>query len=165
MGYSTRPIADFIKILKAHSINFLIDIRTIPGSKYNPDFNAETLGKKLEKNKIKYFHFKELGGLRKPLKNSVNKGWINSSFRGFADYMQTKEFKNALEKLIKMSRGKKKIVLMCAEGNSFRCHRSLIADALFAKRFKSFEITGINSVREHKLTNFAKIKRGNVIYP
>lgn len=164
IGYSTRKIGEFIKILRAHSITFLVDIRTIPKSRYQPNFNEEILKKKLIKNKIKYLHFKELGGLRKPIKNSINKSWVNNSFRGFADYMQTKEFKIALRKLIDMTK-KDKIVLMCAEGNPFRCHRSLIADALIAKGVYAFDINSEKSLHEHKLTGFAKIKKGNVTYP
>ncbi len=140
------------------------DVRTIPKSAYNPAFTEGRLKRELNSHGIKYVHIKPLGGLRRPLKDSVNTAWRNASFRGFADYMQTKDFREGLKTLIQLSK-KNRVVVMCAEGNPFRCHRSLIADALVVKGFDVFDVTGINSLHKHKLTGFAVVKRGKITYP
>ncbi len=164
VGHSTHTIEFFIGLLKAHSINFLVDIRTIPKSRHNPQFNEDYLKKKLKDNKIDYLHMKGLGGLRHPDKNSVNLEWRNASFRGFADYMQTKEFDLSLEELISLSR-KYIVAIMCAEGNPFRCHRSLVADALLVRHVKALHISSMKSSREHVLTSFAKVEGHKITYP
>ncbi|MGC8651801.1 MAG: DUF488 family protein [Candidatus Micrarchaeia archaeon] len=164
IGYSNLSVSKFIKLLKAHSVSMLVDVRSIPRSRHQPNFNEDSLAKALKKNGIRYFHFKELGGLRKPSKESVNNGWKNESFRGFADYMQTRAFASAVLKLIKMSK-KRTIAMMCAEGNPFRCHRSLIADALTVRGRKVYHISGVNTSKPHKLTRFAKVKGTKVTYP
>lgn len=164
VGHSTRPIESFIDLLKAHSIDFLVDIRTIPKSRHNPQFNEESLKKKLHDSKIGYLHMKGLGGLRHPDKDSINLGWRNLSFRGFADYMQTKEFDASLKELIALSK-RHTIAIMCAEGNPFRCHRSLVADALLVRHVKALHISSKISAREHVLTPFAKAKGRNIAYP
>lgn len=164
VGHSTRPIESFIELLKAHSIDFLVDIRTIPKSRHNPQFNEESLKKKLRDNKIGYLHMKGLGGLRHPDKDSINLGWRNLSFRGFADYMQTKEFDASVKELIALSK-RHTIAIMCAEGNPFRCHRSLVADALLVRHVKALHISSKISAREHVLTPFAKVKDRNITYP
>ncbi|MGI0086430.1 MAG: DUF488 family protein [Nitrosotalea sp.] len=164
VGHSTRTIQSFIDLLKAHSVNYLVDIRTIPRSRHNPQFNEDALKEKLKDNKIKYLHLKGLGGLRHPDKNSINMGWRNSSFRGFADYMQTKEFDSSLAQLIALSK-KHTVAIMCAEGNPFRCHRSLVADALLVRHVKALHISSKISAREHILTPFAKVRGRNITYP
>ncbi len=165
IGYSNLSISKFIELLKSHSITMVADVRSIPKSRHQPDFNEDTIEETLKKNDIKYIHFKDLGGLREPSKEStLNNGWKNESFRGFADYMQTKKFEGALLKLIKMS-DKDTIVLMCAEGNPFRCHRSLIADALTVRGRKVYNISGVNASSLHKLTWFAKVKESKITYP
>lgn len=164
IGHSTRTIKSFIGILKAHSINLLVDIRTIPKSRYNPQFNEDALKKKLKENEIRYFHMKGLGGLRHSDKNSINLGWHNLSFRGFADYMQTKEFDSSLEELITLSKTYT-VAILCAEGNPFRCHRSLVADALMARNVKALHIASKISAREHVLTQFAKVRGHEITYP
>ncbi|MEM3252888.1 MAG: DUF488 domain-containing protein [Candidatus Micrarchaeaceae archaeon] len=164
IGYSTRQLGKFIEMLKGHGIKILIDVRTVPRSKHKPEFNAESLPKPLRKCGIRYLHMKELGGLRKPDKDSVNTGWINASFRGFADYMQTKDFDDAIKRLMALA-DKKNVALMCAEGNPFRCHRSLIADAMLVRGYKVFEITGNKSSSEHRLTKFAKVSKKKITYP
>ncbi len=133
IGHSTRALEDFIVLLKAHGVEQLIDVRTIPRSRHNPQFNADTLPAGLRAADIAYVHLKELGGLRYPRADSPNQGWRNSSFRGYADYMQTEEFAKALERLLALA-AKKRSVIMCAEAVPWRCHRSLIADALRVKR-------------------------------
>ena len=164
IGHSTRAIDDFIEILQAHSISMLVDIRTIPRSRHNPQFNQETLKGRLESKRITYVHLKELGGLRKPKKDSGNTAWQNASFRGFADYMQTRESVSAVRKLMQLAK-QGRVVIMCAEGNRFRCHRSLIADALTVRKVRVLHLAGKASVREHVLTKFARVSGTKITYP
>ncbi|HEX9059988.1 MAG TPA: DUF488 domain-containing protein [Clostridia bacterium] len=164
VGHSTRPIEEFIELLKSYGIEEVIDVRTIAGSKYNPQYNEENLRKSLEENGLAYLHLKELGGLRHPTKDSINKGWINKSFRGYADYMQTSEFSKAIEQLIVLS-NKNKVVIMCAEAVPWKCHRSLIGDALTVRKIKVTDILGIGNHMTHKLTKFAQAKGHDVSYP
>src|SRR5690348_12775603 len=119
IGHSTHPIGEFIGMLKAHGIQTLVDIRTVPKSRHNPQFNTEALAKSLLEHDIRYMHMKELGGLRYAHKDSPNMGWRNASFRGYADYMQTEEFKEALEKLIALSK-ESRTAVMCAESVPWR---------------------------------------------
>ncbi|MBS0653023.1 MAG: DUF488 domain-containing protein [Verrucomicrobia bacterium] len=163
IGYSTRPIHDFIELLQAHDIKMVIDVRTIPKSRHCPEYNKEQLKKTLKTAKIGYRHMKGLGGLRHASKNSINTGWVNASFRGFADYMQTSPFQKGLERLEKIAH-KKRCVLMCAEGVPWRCHRSLIADALTLKKWKVFHIQSKITVKPHKLTSFLHVKKGQLVY-
>jgi len=164
LGHSTRTIDAFIEILQAHSISMLVDIRTIPRSRHNPQFSEAELKKSLEDKCVTYTHFGELGGLRKAKKDSVNTGWQNASFRGFADYMQTREFASAIRKLMQLAK-QGRVAIMCAEGNPFRCHRSLVADALTVRKVRVLHISSKTSVREHTLTKFAKINGTKIMYP
>ncbi len=164
IGHSTHPLKDFINILKAHNIEVLADIRTIPRSRFNPQFNKTTLAKNLKKEGITYIHLIKLGGLRHTSKNSINTAWRNLSFRGYADYMQTRQFVHAIRNLMKIAKGKR-IALMCAEGNPFRCHRSLIADALMARKITVREISSAKSKKKHRMTPFAKVTGTKVTYP
>jgi uncharacterized protein (DUF488 family) len=164
IGHSTRPITEFLEILDGLSLKLVVDVRTIPKSRHNPQYGGTRLKRTLAKNKIQYVHMEDLGGLRKRSKNSVNLAWRNKSFQGYADYMQTEEFQKALAKLISKAK-RKRLVIMCAEAVPWRCHRSLIADALVAKKIKVGDIFSKTSVRPHKLTSFAKVTRGRVTYP
>lgn len=164
IGYSNYAISKFVKLLEAHRVTMLVDVRTIPKSRHQPDFNKSALSLRLKRRGIRYMHFPELGGLRKPLKDSINKGWRNDSFRGFADYMQKREFATAIVKLIEVSK-RYNVAVMCSEGNPFRCHRSLIADALTVRHKQVYHISGLSSRKEHKLTPFAKIKGTRITYP
>lgn len=164
VGHSTRTIESFIELLEAHSVRVLADIRTIPRSRHNPQFNEEELKEQLASHKIRYVHMKGLGGLRHAQKDSVNQGWRNASFRGFADYMQTDEFDDALEKLILLAK-KKTVAIMCAEGNPYRCHRSLVADALLVRHVTPLHISSLKSARKHELTSFAKVRGKKITYP
>ena len=164
IGHSTRKLSKFIETLQAYSVNLLVDIRTIPRSRHNPQFNQDFLKKKLRAKGIGYLHLKELGGLRHAARDSLNAGWRNASFRGFADYMQTEQFSEGLRRLIALSR-KKKVAIMCAEGNPFRCHRSLVADALTARKIRVFHIVSPTSAREHSLTKFAVVRGRRITYP
>jgi uncharacterized protein (DUF488 family) len=164
IGHSTRPIEDFIALLKAHEIQLLVDVRTIPRSRHNPQFNRDTLPDSLRPAHIDYQHMPELGGLRHARKDSTNLAWRNLSFRGFADYMETPEFEKGLEHLIEESRTRR-TAIMCAEAVPWRCHRSLIADALVARGIEVFEISSVTRALPHKLTPFARIEDTQVHYP
>lgn len=164
IGHSTRLLKEILTLLKEHDITCLIDVRTIPRSRYNPQFNHETLSAKLLKAAIRYSHMPGLGGLRHAKTNSINTAWRNASFRGFADYMQTREFVKNLQPLIRLSR-RKRAAVMCAEAVPWRCHRSLIADALLVRGFEIFHIMGPKSLKSHTLTPWAKVKGVKVWYP
>ena len=163
-GHSTRLLEEFIALLKAHGVKQLVDVRTIPRSRHNPQFNRDTLSTKLRNARIGYRHIKGLGGLRHPRKDSPNTAWRNAGFRGFADYMQTTEFAENLQKLIDLAR-KKPVAIMCAEAVPWRCHRSLISDALTVRGIAVEHVTSRTSRHVHKLTSFAQIDGQRVIYP
>ncbi|MDQ1278861.1 MAG: hypothetical protein QG670_121 [Thermoproteota archaeon] len=164
IGHSTRPLTDFVKILKSYSITLLCDVRSITKSRHNPQFNGDSLEIDLKKDGISYLHLEGLGGFRRANKNSANSAWTNTSFRGFTDYMQTERFETSLEQLIALG-SKEKVVIMCAEANPFRCHRLLIADALISRRIRVFHISSKTSKREHVITGFAKVVHEKVTYP
>lgn len=164
IGHSTRPIAQFIALLKAYGITELVDIRTIPRSRHNPQFNEESLIVSLRHADIGYHHLKELGGLRHTTKDSVNLGWRNRSFRGFADYMQTEDFSEGLSELMAVAR-KKCTAIMCAEAVPWRCHRSLVADALTKKKWTVLHIQSAKTARRHTLTPFLRVRKGKLVYP
>ncbi len=164
VGHSTRSLEEFVELLRAHGIRQLVDVRTIPRSRHNPQFNHDTLSAYLRNRRIGYQHMKELGGLRHARADSPNMGWHNASFRGFADYMQTPAFDAALEELIELAR-RKPTASMCAEAVPWRCHRSLIGDALVVRGIEVQDIMGINSVRPHTLTPMARVEEGRVTYP
>ena len=164
IGHSTRPIEDFITMLKAHGVERLVDIRTVPRSRTNPQFNRETLPESLKTAGIDYSHLGALGGLRHAKPDSLNTGWRNTSFRGYADYMQTSEFSEAVEELVEIA-GKQQIAIMCAEAVPWRCHRSLVADALSARGISVEHIMSTTRRQPHTLTSFAKIEGQRVTYP
>jgi uncharacterized protein (DUF488 family) len=164
IGHSTRTLDEFVEILQAHAIALLVDIRTIPRSRHNPQFNGDNLKRVLPRKGIAYLHFPDLGGLRKAQKNSVNAGWRNASFRGFADYMQTRAFVSALRRLMQLGKSRR-LALMCAEGNPFRCHRSLVADALTVRKVHVLHISSRTSARAHTMTKFARIDGTKITYP
>lgn len=163
LGHSTRKLSELIKILEAYGIREVVDIRTIPRSRTNPQFNEKRLAAGLKKHHMLYKHMKGLGGLRRPSKDSINTYWRNASFRGFADYMQTKDFRKNIDVLTKMARSKR-IVLMCAEAVPWRCHRSLIADALTVKGIKVKHVFSATNAKDHELTKSAKIRKTGIIY-
>ena len=164
LGHSTRPIDELIGLLRAHQISLLVDVRTVPRSHYNPQFNRDTLAQSLRDAGLQYRHLPELGGLRNPKKDSVNDGWRNASFRGYADYMQTDEFLKALVELMADSR-LQPTAIMCAEAVPWRCHRSLIADALVSRGWDSRHIMSPNKATPHVLTSFAHFEKGALTYP
>lgn len=164
IGHSNRTWTDFLKLLRAHRIQRVIDVRSIPRSRHNPQFARDTLPKKLRAARIAYVHLRQLGGRRRATADSPNAGWRNASFRGYADYMQTAEFRAGLDRAIELAK-RKRTVLMCAEAVPWRCHRSLIADALLVRKIKVADIIVGKTARKHSLTKFAKVHGQRITYP
>jgi uncharacterized protein (DUF488 family) len=164
IGHSTRTLDEFIGLIGAYDIKQLVDIRTIARSRYNPQYNQETFAEFLRTHNVVYLPLLKLGGLRKTRADSPNSGWHNDSFRGFADYMQTPQFEEGLEELIKLSQ-EKLTVIMCAEAVPWRCHRSLIVDALQVRGIKVKHIIGKAEPKDHELTAWAQVDGTNIIYP
>jgi uncharacterized protein (DUF488 family) len=164
IGHSTRSIDEFIRLLAVHRVDRLVDIRTIPRSLHNPQFSRDLLSAALRRAGIRYTHMAGLGGLRHSRPGSVNGGWRNAGFRGYADYMQTAAFGNSLERCIDLASGEQ-IVLMCAEAVPWRCHRSLVADALLVRGIAVSEITSGIRTRPHSLTPWAEVKGVAITYP
>lgn len=164
VGHSTRTGKEFIEVLRAHDVRQLADVRTIPRSRHNPQFNRAVLSRALRRAGIAYRHMAGLGGLRHPRPDSINTGWRNKSFRGYADYMQTREFLVAMQKLIALAK-QKRVALMCAEAVPWRCHRSLISDALLVRGFRVEEIQGTTRTRPHSLTPWAHVDGTRITYP
>lgn len=164
VGHSTRALSDFIHLLKAHGVTRLVDVRTIPRSRHNPQFNRDTLPAALQAAGIAYTHLAELGGLRHTTPASPNTGWRNASFRGYADYMQTPAFAAAIERVMQMA-GRDCLALMCAEAVPWRCHRSLIADALLARGWGSADIQSATKTLPHQFTPLARVGGIRVTYP
>ncbi len=164
IGHSTHRLSEFVSIVRSFGVNLVVDIRTIPRSRHNPQFNRETLPDDLAGERVGYLHMAGLGGLRKTRPDSLNRGWRNASFRGFADYMQTEEFKSSLEELIVLA-AEHTPALMCAESLPWRCHRSLIADALLVRGHKVLHIFRQGVSEEHKLTPWAHVQGMEITYP
>lgn len=164
IGHSTRSLKELIGLLHAHRIGRVVDVRTIPRSRRNPQFNKETLPAALRAARIKYRHSPKLGGLRHARSDSTNKAWRNASFRGFADYMQTEEFEAGIEKLAELAK-KERLALMCAEAVPWRCHRSLIADAMTVRGFCVEHILSGVRCQLHELTPWARVRGKRITYP
>ena len=164
IGHSTRALEEFIRLLQSHAVTRVVDVRTVPRSRHNPQFNRDTLPASLKAAGIGYVHMAELGGLRHTTRDSPNTGWRNASFRGYADYMQTPEFEKALDELIQLA-SQDRIAVMCAEAVPWRCHRSLIADALLVRGIQTEDITSETRHQVHALTPFAKVRGTTITYP
>jgi uncharacterized protein (DUF488 family) len=164
IGHSNRSSEEFTKLLQSHGIELLVDIRTVPRSRHNPQYNRDSLPATLATQQIAYLHIPGLGGLRHPKKDSTNTAWTNDSFRGYADYMQTAEFDRNLGALIQTAAAQR-AAIMCAEAVPWRCHRSLVADALTAREVEVRHIFSQNSDKPHTLTPFAHIDHQRVTYP
>lgn len=164
VGHSTLAIERFLSVLQAYGVERLADVRTVPRSRQNPQFNADALAAALGDNGIEYVALPALGGLRRPRKDSPNAGWLNENFRGYADYMQTDAFGDALDALIRLSR-EKRVAIMCAEAVPWRCHRSLVADALGIRGIPVVEILSESNYRMHKRTPFARVDGTRITYP
>lgn len=165
IGHSTRPLEALVEMLTAHGVAVLADVRTVPRSRHNPQFNQDTLPDELRAASIRYVALPRLGGLRHGLKTgSPNTGWRNQSFRGYADYMLTDEFEEGLSELIAIAR-KEPTAIMCAEAVPYRCHRSLVGDALTARGIEVREISSKTRAVLHRMTPFAKVDGERVTYP
>lgn len=164
IGHSNRPIDAFIALLHEHGVELLVDIRTVPKSRHNPQFGQDRLPASLEAAGIDYRYMKDLGGLRKTSADSPNGGWRNTSFRGYADWMQTEAFAAAIEELIALA-SSRTTAIMCAEAVPWRCHRSLVGDALLARGIEVIDIMGPHSARAEKLTPFAVVDGTTITYP
>jgi uncharacterized protein (DUF488 family) len=164
IGHSNRTWKDFLELLRAHHVKRVIDVRSIPRSRHNPQFNRVTLSKKLRAARIGYVHLRKLGGLRHARPDSPNMGWRNASFRGFADYMQTSDFEAGLHRLMKLA-GQKRSAIMCAEAVPWRCHRSLIADALTVRGIQVDDIMGMKRSQVHSLIPFGRVQGHRITYP
>lgn len=164
IGHSTRPIDEFLAMLTARGVTRLIDVRTVPKSRHNPQYSQDALERRLQDAGIRYEHVKGLGGLRHPRKDSPNTGWRNESFRGYADYMQTVEFASALDVLIGAA-AHEHVAIMCAEAVPWRCHRSLIADSLTVRGYPVEHIMSATKSNRHTMTCFAKVEGTSITYP
>ena len=164
VGHSTRSIEAFLDLLREQGIKRVVDVRTIPRSRHNPQFNRDTLPQTLRQSGIGYMHLPELGGLRHAQHDSPNMGWRNTSFRGYADYMQTPGFEVGLDTLMTAAE-REPIVVMCAEAVPWRCHRSLIADALSIRRIPVEHILSATRTQPHVLTPFAQVHGTRITYP
>jgi uncharacterized protein (DUF488 family) len=164
IGHSNRPIEEFMDLLRQNDIECVLDIRTVPKSRHNPQYGQDVLPATLAAAGIAYRHLAGLGGLRHPRKDSPNGGWRNTSFRGYADYMQTPEFAENVEAVIELARTTR-CVLMCAESVPWRCHRSMVADALTVRDVPVEHIIGKQKRRPHALTPFARVEGTRITYP
>lgn len=164
IGHSTRPMDEFVRLLQLHGVTHLVDVRTVPRSRTNPQYNRDALPPSLEGQGIEYTHMPQLGGLRRPVPGSPNGGWRNSSFQGYADYMQTPAFEEALRQLIDLA-ARERVAIMCAEAVPWRCHRSLIGDALLVRGIEVIEIISEKSSPLRKLTPFARVEGTRISYP
>ncbi|HEY3582980.1 MAG TPA: DUF488 domain-containing protein [Casimicrobiaceae bacterium] len=164
IGHSTRSADAFVALLKAHGVGCLADIRTVPRSRHNPQFNEDALAATLGEHGIRYERMAGLGGFRRTSAASPNTGWRNLSFRGYADYMQTAAFAGNLGALIALAR-ECKVAIMCAEAVPWRCHRSLVADALLVHGVAAEEITSETKTTPHRLTPFARVDGTAISYP
>lgn len=164
IGHSTRPIEEFIELLSENGVTRLIDIRSVPGSRRNPQYGQEFLKESLESRGIQYGYMKRLGGWRRGPSRPENAAWRNASFRSYADYMQTSDFSAGLAELIDASQHET-VAIMCAEAVPWRCHRSLVSDALIIRGITVRDIISKSSVPEHKLTSFAKVDGTTITYP
>jgi uncharacterized protein (DUF488 family) len=158
------PIDRFVAVLKRYGIERLVDVRTVPRSRHNPQFNADALAGSLAADRIEYVAMPALGGLRHARQDSPNAGWRNKSFRAYADYMQTAAFHDAIEALVRISR-ERRVAIMCAEAVPWRCHRSLVADALNVRGVPVIEILSESDYRAHELTSFAQVDGTSITYP
>lgn len=164
IGHSTRTLEEFIEMLKVYGVILVVDVRTVPRSRHNPQFNKESLSDYLKSLSIKYIHLPEIGGLRHTTRNSINLALKNASFRGYADYMQTKDFNEALLKVLALAR-ENRLALMCAEALPWKCHRMLISDALVARNVKVLHIISKTDTITHQLNELAQVDGFKVSYP
>ncbi len=164
IGHSTRTVEEFAGLLTGHGAREVADVRTVPRSRHTPQFNEDVLGPQLASYGIGYRHLAALGGLRHTHKDSTNTGWRNASFRGYADYMQTPGFAAGIDELLSTARTTP-TAIMCAEAVPWRCHRSLVGDALIVRGIRVLDIIGASAEREETLTPFAHVEGLTITYP
>ena len=164
IGHSTRTIDEFISLPNQNEIKLLADVRAWPGSKRYPQFNKEALAESLSAHGIRYEHFLELGGRRRPRSDSKNTAWRNASFRGYADYMETEQFQKGIQRLLDVAAEAGPTAIMCAEAVWWRCHRSLIADYFKSREMEVIHILGVNKIEPHPYTSAARIVNGELSY-
>lgn len=164
IGHSTRPLEEFAQLLHEYGVDCLADVRTVPRSRHNPQYEHDALAVSLPERGIRYERMPALGGLRHTRKDSPNGGWRNTSFRGYADYMQTPEFAQGIDELIATARTNT-VAIMCAEAVPWRCHRSLVGDALLVRGVEVFDIMSATQAKPHTLTSFARVDDGRITYP
>lgn len=164
IGHSTRPFDEFVAVLRAHAIEAVADVRTVPKSRHNPQFHIDSLTRTLPAVGLDYVHLPALGGLRHARPDSPNTGWRNASFRGYADYMQTPEFAAGLDELLALA-AEKRTAIMCAEAVPWRCHRSLVGDALLVRGHEVIDIYDERTAKPERLTSFAVVDGLEVTYP
>jgi uncharacterized protein (DUF488 family) len=164
VGHSTRTLDDFLALLRAHEIQSLVDVRSVPRSRRHPHFGIDRLPRELEALGIDYVHLASLGGLKQPRADSSSQGIADPAFRGYADHMRTPEFENGLTRLIELARARR-VVILCAEKDPSRCHRSMIADALVARKLEVAHILDGGPVRPHVLDPRAVREGDRVTYP
>jgi uncharacterized protein (DUF488 family) len=164
IGHSTHPLDTFIQMLQGHNVTLVADVRTVPRSRHNPQFNRDTLPRPLKAAGIGYVHLPGLGGWRSPRPDSPNQGWRSPGFRGYADYLLTPEFEAHLKALLDLAR-RQRLALMCAEALPWRCHRSLIADALLVRGIAVEHILSRNKSQPHRLTPLARVAGTRLTYP
>lgn len=164
IGHSNRPIDAFLDLLATNEVECVVDIRTVPKSRHNPQFGQDQLPQSLADAGIGYRYVQELGGLRHARPDSPNSGWRNKSFRGYADHMQSEEFARGMDELVELVQGQR-CALMCAEAVPWRCHRSMVADALLVRGYVVEHIIGPKGRKRHTLTPFAVVDRQTITYP
>jgi uncharacterized protein (DUF488 family) len=164
VGHSTRSLDELVELLREHEVDVLADVRTAPGSRRMPHFARAALAEALPRRGLEYVHLPELGGLRRPRPDSPNAAWRNDSFRGYADYMGSAGFRAGLDRLIELGRARR-VAAMCAEAVPWRCHRSLVADALLVRGAQVVHILGRGRAQRHELTPFARVEDGRITYP
>lgn len=164
IGHSTRELADFMTILGQYGITQLVDVRSVPRSRHTPQFNKDNLAKVLPGADVQYAHLEKLGGLRHTSKESVNQGWHNTSFRGYADYMQTDAFRHGIDELLALAQNAT-VAIMCAEAVPWRCHRSLIGDALLVRGVEVVDIFDEHKTQLEQVTDFAHVDGTTITYP
>ena len=164
VGHSTHPIEEFLEILHAHEVKEIVDVRTVPKSRTNPQFGSDALRASLTADGIAYRHLPSLGGLRRPRKDSPNDGWRNESFRGYADHMQTEDFARGIDELLDAAAAHR-VAVMCAEAVPWRCHRSLIGDAVLVRGVRVLDLMDARTAKPHELTRFARVDGTHIVYP
>ena len=164
IGHSTRTFDEFVATLRAHGVRTVVDVRSLPGSRHAPQFNADALEAGLAAHGIGYRQLRALGGRRRAAADTPNTGWRNAGFRGYADHMQTAEFAAGMEELLAIA-ADAPTAIMCAEAVPWRCHRSMIGDALLVRGVEVLDIIGEGPPRAETLTSFARVDGTRIVYP